>query len=281
MMILYNDQFKKREDVRIDIEDRAYQFGDGIYEVIRVYDGKPFYLNEHLERLEKSAKKIRLNLPYSLDELEDRLNQLIKQNDFTQGNLYLQVSRGTAPRNHAFPKNSAPLLIAYTQPAERPVKEQTEGIRAITAEDIRWLWCDVKSLNLLGAVLAKQEAYDKHCKEAIFIRDGIVTEGSSTNLFMVKDGMLLTHPADHFILHGITRKITLQLADQLQIPVSEKKFGKESLFDADEIFITSTTMEICPVVEVDGKTIGDGRPGPLTRQLQEAFKRLIPSKTEA
>lgn len=281
MIILYGNQFKKREEAQIDIEDRAYQFGDGIYEVIRVYHGKPFYMKEHLERLERSAKKIRINLPYSLRRLEELLNQLMKQNDFTQGNLYLQVSRGTAPRTHAFPANSTPLLIAYPLPADRPVKEQTEGISTITAEDIRWLWCDVKSLNLLGAVLAKQEAYDHHCQEAILLRDGIVTEGSSTNLFIVKDGMLLTHPADHFILHGITRKITLQLADQLQIPVSEKKFGKESLFDADEIFITSTTMEICPVVEVDGKTIGDGRPGPLTRQLQEAFKRLIPSKTEA
>ena len=281
MIILYGDQLKKREETHIDIEDRAYQFGDGIYEVIRVYHGKTFYMKEHLERLEKSAKKIRINLPYSLKRLEELLNQLIKQNDFTQGNIYLQVSRGTAPRTHAFPANSTPLLIAYPQPAKRPVKEQAEGISAITVKDIRWLLCDIKSLNLLGAVLAKQEAYDHHCKEAIFIRDGIVTEGSSTNLFIVKDGMLLTHPADHFILHGITRKITLQLADQLQIPVSEKKFDKDALFDADEIFITSTTMEICPVVEVDKKRIGNGKPGQITKRLQEAFQQLILSKTKA
>lgn len=281
MIILYGDQLKKREETHIDIEDRAYQFGDGIYEVIRVYHGKTFYMKEHLERLEKSAKKIRINLPYSLKRLEELLNQLIKQNDFTQGNIYLQVSRGTAPRTHAFPANSTPLLIAYPQPAKRPVKEQAEGISAITVKDIRWLLCDIKSLNLLGAVLAKQEAYDHHCKEAIFIRDGIATEGSSTNLFIVKDGMLLTHPADHFILHGITRKITLQLADQLQIPVSEKKFDKDALFDADEIFITSTTMEICPVVEVDKKRIGNGKPGQITKRLQEAFQQLILSKTKA
>lgn len=280
MIILYGDQLLKREQVHVDIEDRAYQFGDGIYEVIRIYDGQPFHMQDHLDRLEKSAKKIRISLPYELDHLEALLKELIRQNDFTQGNLYLQVSRGTAPRNHAFPKNISPVIIAYTQPFERPIKEQTEGIRAKTVNDVRWLLCDIKSLNLLGAVLAKQEAYDHDCKEAILVRDGMVTEGSSTNIFIVKDGILQTHPANQLILHGITRKITLQLADQLQIPVKETAFDRSALFEAGEMFLTSTTMEICPIIQVDGQPVGNGKPGKITRRLQKAFVQSISSNSK-
>ncbi|MGA8941716.1 MAG: D-amino-acid transaminase [Thermoactinomyces sp.] len=275
MIILYNGQLIQREEAQIDIEDRAYQFGDGIYEVIRIYDRQPFHMKDHLDRLEKSAKKIRINLPYKLDQLEVLLNELIKQNDFTQGNLYVQVSRGVAPRSHAFPENASPVTIAYIQPANRPVREQTEGIRAKTAPDVRWLLCDIKSLNLLGAVLAKQDAYDHGCQEAILIRDGIVTEGSSTNIFIVRNETLQTHPADRLILHGITRKVTLQLAGELQIPVKEKGFDRNTLLSADEVFLTSTTMEICPIIQIDGQPVGDGKPGKITRLLQEAFAKSI------
>jgi D-alanine transaminase len=141
--------------------------------------------------------------------------------------------------------------------------------------DIRWLRCDIKSLNLLGAVLAKQEAADQGCQEAILVRDGIVTEGSSTNIFIVKNGTLQTHPANHLILHGITRKLTLKLADELAIPVNETPFTPRELLEADECFLTSTTMEITPIVRVDGNTIGTGEPGPVTRRLQESFERRI------
>lgn len=279
MIILYNDQLIQREEAQVDIEDRAYQFGDGIYEVIRIYDRRPFHMKDHLDRLEKSAKKIRINLPYGLDRLETLLKELIKQNDFTQGNIYVQVSRGAAPRSHTFPENISPVIIAYTQPASRPVQEQTEGIQAKTAVDVRWLLCDIKSLNLLGAVLAKQEAYDHDCKEAILIRDGMVTEGSSTNIFIVKDGTLQTHPANRLILHGITRKVTLQLADKLQIPVNEEAFDRNRLLNADEVFLTSTTMEICPIVQIDGQPVGNGKPGKITRRLQEAFADSISTGT--
>ncbi len=275
MLVLYNDHFVQRKEAQIDIEDRAYQFGDGIYEVIRIYDRQPFHIKDHLDRLEKSAKKIRINLPYKMDHLKALLKELINQNDFTQGNLYVQVSRGVAPRNHTFPKKASPVVIAYIQPVSRPIQEQTEGIRAKTADDVRWLLCDIKSLNLLGAVLAKQDAYEHGCKEAILVRDGQVTEGSSTNIFIVKNGVLQTHPANHLILHGITRKITLQLAEQLQIPVNEETFDRNTLYNADEVFLTSTTMEICPIVQIDGQPVGDGKPGKITRRLQEAFTESI------
>jgi D-alanine transaminase len=275
MLVLYDDQIIEREQARIDLEDRAYQFGDGVYEVIRVYHGQPFYMKEHLARLQRSAAEVRISLPYPLERLEELLLELLHRTRLQEGNLYIQISRGTAPRNHAFPTQARPLTIAYTQPSSRPVKELKEGVTAITTEDIRWLRCDIKSLNLLGAVLAKQIAVDHGSKEAILVRDGFITEGSSTNIFIVKDGALWTHPANHLILHGITRQITLQIADELQIPVKKQPFSKEELFAADECFLTSTTMEICPIIEIDGQPVKSGTPGPITRQLQQAFDKRI------
>lgn len=276
-MLLFNDQFINRSHISIDPEDRAYQFGDGVYEVIRVYEGKPFLLKEHLERLQRSAQEIRLSLPYSIEQLEQKLVELAKSDQLVHGNIYIQVSRGVAPRYHGFPKNAQPTLIAYTQKNARPMKELTEGVTAITTEDIRWLRCDIKSLNLLGAVLAKQTALDHHCHEAILIRDGIITEGSSTNIFVVKDQQLYTHPANHLILHGITRQVTIEIAEKLQIPVNEVPFDQPFLLSSDEVFLTSTTMEICPIIKVDQQVIGDGKPGKITRQLQEEFEQKINS----
>ena len=260
-MILWNDRLIPRSEASVDIEDRGYQFGDGIYEVIRVYGGKPFYLAEHLERLEKSARAIRLPLPWDSGLLAEK--------------LYLQVTRGPAPRNHAFPEKAEPVLVAYTTEVPRPEAMLKEGIRTCTHKDIRWLRCDIKSLNLLGAVLAKQEAVEKGCKEAILVRDGTVTEGSSSNVFIVREGTLYTHPADNLILHGITRAIVLKCAGEAGIPVKEEAFSVDALHDADEVFITGTMVEVCPVTHVDDRKIGSGVPGPVTRRLQQAFDEQI------
>lgn len=274
-MILYNDQLLPREEVHIDIEDRGYQFGDGVYEVIRVYNGKPFYLQEHLQRLLRSANEIQLKLPVNVEQLKRKLEELLIANQMEQGNLYLQVTRGVAARAHSFPVSSQPVLIAYTQPKERPIKTLQEGVAAITTEDLRWLRCDIKSLNLLGAVMAKQKAVDHQADEAIFVRDGVVTEGSSTNFFIVEDNVLWTHPANHFILHGITRQIVLQLAAKRGLAVQEVAFVKERIYGADECFITSTTMEVCPVVKIDNQLVNQGQPGSITRMLQADFQELI------
>lgn len=276
-MILYNKQLCPREEVHIDIEDRGYQFGDGVYEVIRVYNGEPFYLPEHLQRLLKSAQAIQLELPVSIERLPQMIEELLAANQMRQGNIYMQVTRGVAARTHAFPGKSQPVLIAYTQPGERPTKALQEGITAITTEDIRWLRCDIKSLNLLGAVLAKQKAVDRQADEAILVRDGFVTEGSSTNFFMVAENALWTHPANHLILHGITRQIVLQLAAKRKWTVHEVAFSKERIYNSDECFITSTTMEICPVVKIDGRLVNQGQPGSMTRMLQADFQQLITS----
>ncbi|SFS59581.1 D-amino-acid transaminase [Marininema halotolerans] len=275
MKVLMNDQITKRNDIIIDIEDRGYQFGDGVYEVIRVYNGNAFYLQEHITRLIRSASELKMTLPYNEERLLTLLNQLVAENQLIEGNIYLQVSRGVAPRSHQFPEHSEAVLIAYTYKAARPLSLLQNGVSTILTEDIRWLRCDIKSLNLLGAVLAKQEAVDAGCHEAILHRNGTVTEGSSTNVAIIKEGTLYTHPADNLILHGITRQIILECANDLCIPVREETFTVEQLFAADEVFISSTTMEIAPVTSIDQKTIGSGTPGPLTHRLQQAFEEKI------
>ncbi|MDR6224684.1 D-alanine transaminase [Desmospora profundinema] len=274
-MILIDDQLTKRENAHIDIEDRGYQFGDGIYEVFRVYNGKVFRMQDHLDRFQRSADEIGLQLPYGLDRLQSFLEQLIETNGLSEGNVYLQASRGVAPRSHPFPEESRSVLVAYTIEGERPLEYIRNGIRTITEADIRWLRCDIKSLNLLGAVLAKQKAKEHGCQEAILHRDGTVTEGSSTNVFLVKDGQLITHPANNLILHGITRLVVLELAEELGIPVKEETFTLEDLRKADEVFITGTTVEISPVVQIDDYHVGDGKPGPVVHRLQEAFEKQI------
>lgn len=274
-MILWNDRLVPRSEAKVDIEDRGYQFGDGVYEVIRVYGGRTFYLQEHLLRLEKCAREIGLPLPWDVSQLAERINQLVEANQLREGTVYLQVTRGAAPRNHAFPESVQPVLIAYTSEAPRPVAMLKDGIRTCTLEDIRWLRCDIKSLNLLGAVLAKQEALERGCKEAILVRNGSVTEGSSSNVFIVKNDILYTHPANNLILHGITRAIILKCAEEAGIPVKEETFSVDSLYNADEVFITGTTVEVCPVTQVDDRKIGSGTPGPLTRRLQQAFDEQI------
>lgn len=275
-MILVQDQLKDQSEVRIDIEDRGYQFGDGVYEVVRIYNGQYFGMDEHLERLERSAKEIQMTLPYPIELLKTRLEKLAEANDINDGHVYLQITRGVAERTHQFPTNPAPFLVAYARKSPRPLNKMREGITAITTEDIRWLRCDIKSLNLLGNVLGKQKAMDAKCDESIFIRSNdVVTEGSSTNVYIVKNDEIFTHPANNFILNGITRKVVLELAEEVGIPVHEKTFNKQQLMDADEVIISSTTMEVTPVILIDSKEVGTGQPGKVARTLQEKFNERI------
>ncbi|GGE52230.1 D-alanine aminotransferase [Pullulanibacillus camelliae] len=274
-MILVNDQWLSRGEAKVDIEDRGYQFGDGVYEVIRVYNGKLFALDEHLQRLKRSLVAIRIKPPYPMEVLEKNLYQLVEHDQLTDGIVYLQVTRGQAPRGHGFPKAAQSVLTAYTKSIDRPLKEMTSGISAHLTADIRWLRCDIKSLNLLGNVLAKQEALEKGCQETIFHRDGMVTEGGSSNVFIVQNQQLVTHPSSHLILNGITRQQIIKLATVLGIPVVERAFSIDDLFAAEEVFVSSTVQEVSPVVTVDKVVIASGKPGPLTQQLQKQFETLI------
>ncbi|MEW9672787.1 D-amino-acid transaminase [Ammoniphilus sp. 3BR4] len=274
-MILYNDRLVDREEVRIDIEDRGYQFGDGVYEVVSIYGGQIFRLQEHLDRFEYSANQIGITLPVSLENLKENLHKLMEVHELKNGQIYFQVTRGYAPRNHPFPDPAHPVLTGYVTRKPRPVELMEKGVSVIVTEDIRWLRCDIKSLNLLGSVLAKQKAAEQGGYEAIQHRDGIVTEGSASNLFMVRDGKLYTHPLGNLILGGITRIVVLEIAKKLNIEVVETPFTLEDLAQADELFLTSTTSEIMPIVTIDGKPVKNGIRGSVTKQLQEEFNSLI------
>lgn len=259
----------------VDIEDRGYQFGDGVYEVIRVYNGKMFTAKEHLNRLQESAEKISIQIPYQPSELEEMLKGLIEKNGLANGIIYMQFTRGASPRNHAFPHNVAPTFVAYTRKVDRPVSSMQEGIKAILIEDIRWLRCDIKSLNLLGNLLAKQKAVEAGCFEAIQHRGNIVTEGSSSNVAIVKNGKVITHPANNLILNGITRQKVKQICEQNQIPFEEREFTVEEVLRADEVFLSGTTVEVTPIVEVEKKKISEGTPGEVTKKLQQLIKDEI------
>lgn len=275
MFVLINDQIKKQNEVHIHFEDRGYQFGDGIYEVVRIYNGQPFLMDEHIQRLARSAQELKMSLPLTSEQLQQKIEELLTRERCETGNVYIQVTRGVAPRTHQFPNDAQPVLTCYVIPAERPQEILNNGIKAVTCEDIRWLRCDIKSLNLLGNVLAKQTAVERNCQEAIQHRGEIVTEGSSTNVFIVKNGHLKTHPANNYILHGITRAAVIQLADRRNINVDETPFTLTDLFKADEVFVTGTTTEVCPVTHIDERPIANGTPGEVTRLLQQDFEELI------
>jgi D-alanine transaminase len=274
--VIVNGQWVDRQAAVVDVEDRGYQFGDGIYEVIRVYNGKLFQTAPHLQRLVESAKKIGIDLPFQLDDLLQKMNQLVKENNLELGIVYLQVTRGVSLRQHAFPKEKVkPSLVMYTRSYPRPEKEMEQGVKAHLVDDIRWLRCDIKSLNLLGSVLAKQQASERGCMEAIMHRDNVVTEGSSSNVFIVKEGTIITHPATNLILNGITRQTVLQICEAKQWAVEERAFTTEELLTADEVFITSTTSEVMPVIAIDEHPIGEGTPGSITQMLQAIIDEEI------
>lgn len=273
---ILNGEFVERNQAKVDIEDRGYQFGDGIYEVIRVYNGRMFASQMHLDRLLECAEKINLILPLSISEIEQKLATLIEKNQLDSGIVYLQFSRGVAARNHAFPApTTVASFVAYTKKLDRPIKTIKHGARAILVEDIRWHHCDIKSLNLLGNLLAKQKAVESGCEEAVLHRGQNITEGSSSNISIIKNGVLYTHPADQYILNGITRQVMLSLCKNLNLQYEERVFSVEELLAADEVIQTSTTAEITPIVAVSDRVIGTGEPGDFTVRLGELFELEI------
>ncbi|KIL43904.1 D-amino-acid transaminase [Jeotgalibacillus soli] len=274
--VLVNDQLMERQEAKVDIEDRGYQFGDGIYEVIRIYSGSMFTGKEHIDRLFESAKKIHLELPFSEEILTKKLQELMEVNQLQTGIIYLQVTRGASPRQHHFPDNDVKAVFtAYTKEVPRPEKQMTEGVTAIVADDIRWLRCDIKSLNLLGNLLAKQEAMSKGSYEAVLHRDSTVTEGSSSNIFIIKNDELRTHPATNLILNGITRREILRLCSDIGLSYKEEAFTLDEMYKADEVFMASTTAEVMPLVQVGDTVVGDRTPGKWTKELQKAFLGAI------
>ncbi len=261
------------EEACVPVLDRGFIFGDGVYEVIPVFGGRPFRLDEHLRRLENSLAEVRIPNPHTREEWAALIQSLIEANGGGDQSLYLQVTRGPAARDHALPENPAPTVFAMSNPLRPPAPEIIEhGIEAITLDDIRWSRCHIKAISLLPNILLRQTALDAGAAEAILIRDGYATEGAASNLFVVLDGELLTPPKGPRLLPGITRDVILELAAANGIPHREADIRREDLARASEIWVTSSTKEILPVTRLDDAPVGDGRPGPVFRKMYALYQ---------
>ncbi|MBE3591092.1 MAG: D-amino acid aminotransferase [Firmicutes bacterium] len=276
-LVYLNGRFVPHSEATVHVEDRGLLFADGIYEVVRVYGGRPFALDEHFHRLERSAAYMRLPLPAPVDELKTAALELLSRSGLQEATIYVQVTRGGGvPRNHAFPKEPRPTVFMIAREARPPAPELKErGASLITVPDRRWHLCHVKSIGLFLNCLAKQEALEAGADDALFVRGAVVTEASSANFMAVWGGELRTHPEGEWILSGITRQVVLTLAREAGIPVVERPFTVEELSLADEAFITGTTTEVLPVVRIDGRPVGSGRPGPVTRRLEEMYAARV------
>lgn len=274
MLVYLNGRYLPREEATISVEDRGFLFADGVYEVVRVVRGKPHLLQEHLDRMAAGLKALRIDFD-DVEGLAEVAGRLVEENRLDDdATLYLQVTRGSAPRKHAFPEpGTPPTVFAMARPfTPHPEKHYEDGVQVITYPDIRWSRCDIKSIALLPNVLANQKAKESGAYEAVLVRDGVLLEGSQSNLFAVKDGTLITFPACNYILAGITRAQIIELAHQLRIPTREAPIYLRDLDSVDELFLTGTTTEVMPVVNVDGRVVAGGEPGPITRRLLEVYR---------
>jgi D-alanine transaminase len=264
------------EEATVPVLDRGFLFGDAVYEVLRIYCGRPWLLEEHFQRLARSLAALCIQ-GVDLARLRRRLAETIESGAFQEAIAYLQVTRGAAPRHSPFPVGIRPLEILYVQEFHDPYREARQhGASAITHADLRWGRCDIKSTNLLGNVLAMQAAVEQGCQEALmYLPDGTLTEGTHTSFFGVLDSVVLTAPNSNAILPGITRGHVLRLTERAGVPVREQTLTRACLAKVSELFLTGTTTEVMPVIKMDGQPVGDGRPGPVTRRLQEAYAEAV------
>ena len=271
-----NGRFSPLEEIAISPDDRGFLFGDGIYEVIRAYHGVPAFWEEHCTRLVRSAKEIQLPFRIEPQEFHRLLQTGLQQSGYAEGKIYIQLTRGVAPREHGFPVNTEPtVFLSFRKMSVLPIDMTRQGVKVITVPDIRWDRCDIKSLNLLPNVLARQQAQEAQVFEAIFVRDGLVIEGATSNIFIVKDGQLRPPERNHFVLSGVTQQQVINLAQDQGQDVQFDRITLNALSEADEVFLVGTTIEVVPVVNMDGKIIHNGNPGPVTCSLQQRFTALV------
>jgi D-alanine transaminase len=269
-----NNTFLPLKDARISVMDRGFLFGDGVYEVIPVYAGKLFRLHHHLKRLRNSLDAVRIDNPLSNKDWESMLTELVNRNEEPELAIYLQVTRGVAAkRDHAFPPECKPTVFAMSSSMPPPVDiDKVSGITAVTLPDIRWKLCNIKAITLLPNVMLRQQAIDADAAEAILIRNGYAVEGAASNVFIVKNGMLITPPNGPTLLPGITRDLVIELAAKHAVPYREAAISESELFSADEIWLTSSTREISPVTLLDETVISKGIPGPLWQHMIRLFQ---------
>jgi D-alanine transaminase len=270
-----NGEFLPLSQARISPLDRGFIFGDGVYEVIPVYARRVFRMADHLQRLGRSLDGIRLANPHSHPQWTQIIRELVRRSPHEDQSLYLQVTRGVAKRDHAFPKDAAPTVFLMTNALSVPTHEAVDhGVAAATLVDNRWLRCDLKTIALLPNVLLRQLAVDAGAVEAVLLRDGFLTEGAASNIFVVKDGVLLMPPKSHLILPGVTYDVILELAQEHGIPREIREVSEAELRSAQELWLSSSTREVLAITRLDEAAVGDGRPGPLFRRMYALFQEL-------
>ncbi len=276
-IVYLNGKFKSKNEALISPDDRGFNFADGIYEVIKYYGGKPFRYADHMERLRRSLHEIRIDLE-DFNQFETVFQTLLEQNGLSDqdSGIYLQISRGSHTRIHQFPENIKPTVYATAFPFSSKRDQLENGVKVITTEDIRWLRCDIKSISLLPNVIAAEKAHEQDAVEAIFIRNGIVTEGSHSSFMAVKGGVVYTHPDSNLILPGITKIVIREICKANNIKLVEEGILASELVSMEEMMIIGTGSEVTPVVQLDESLVGNGKPGPVTVFIQKKFFEQIP-----
>jgi len=273
--VFLNGKIVPLAEAQVSVLDRGFIFGDGVYELIPVYARVPFRMDEHLKRLERSLGEAKIRNPYSRAQWRAHIYALIDAQAFDDQGLYFQVTRGVAKRDHAFPKNIEPTVFMMSNPLVNPPAAQVEqGSAAVTAVDNRWLRCDIKSISLIGNVLLRQLSAEQGAAETILFRDGKLTEASASNVFIVKGGVIQSPPKTNLILPGITYDVVVELARANDLPLEFKDVTEADVRSADEVWVTSSSKEVLAIVELDGKRVGDGRPGPVFRRMHQLYQEF-------
>ena len=273
-----NGSYLPEAEAKISVFDRGFLFADGVYEVTPIVNGRLVDYDAHIERLDRSLGELRMAWPCSKQELRAMHEDLVKRNALREGTIYRRVTRGVADRQFNFPKDAKSSLVAFPQVmmlVDNP--NARTGVKVVTTPDIRWLRRDIKSVMLLAPVLGKQEAYEKGASESWMVEDGFVTEGTSSNAYIVKDNTVITRPLSNRILAGCTRRALFRLAREHGVKIEERAFTPDEAYAADEAFLTSASQFVMPIVEIDGKRVGGGQPGPITRKLRDYFMEEVQS----
>ena len=271
-LVYLNGEYKPIEEASVNVLDRGFIFGDGVYEVIPIFNRKIFRFSEHIIRLENSLKAIYMKNPLKENEWNEIFNKLIGSLEESNQSIYLQITRGVSKRDHDITIVNEPTIFVMSRPMS--TSNLFSGIKAITHEDIRWKYCDIKAITLLPSILLRYKAKEQGAKETILIRNKYVTEGAASNIFVCNDGKILTPPKTNHVLSGITRDLLIEILLNNNLPLIETSIDENTLISASEIWITSSTWEVVPVVELDGKFVGSGRPGPIWQQANQLYQEF-------
>lgn len=274
-MVFLNGKLLPIDEAKVSVLDRGFIFGDGVYELVPVYSRVPFRLDEHLARLERSLSETRIRNPYARAQWRDIVLKLVDAHAFEDQGVYFQVTRGVAKRDHAFPQDAEPTVFMMSNPLVNPPREKVEqGAAAVSAQDNRWLRCDIKSISLIGNCLLRELSAEAGAAETILFRDGKLTEASASNVFVVKGGTLLAPQKGHLILPGITYDVIVELARANALPLELREVSEAEVRAADEIWVTSSSKEVLAIVQLDGRPVGDGRPGPVFHRMYRLYQEF-------